>query len=353
MALRILTHAEQVAAHLRVELLRGRWTGQLPGAERLGAELDVNHTTISAALRLLEKEGLLVFRGVGRRRQILLPESIAPPSMRVMILLYEKSDGKYDYMVDLMHRLSDAGHVAAFASKSLLDLKMDTERIKRLVRKTDADAWIIFAGSQELLQWFAEQPKPAFALAGRRRSVRIAGSGPDKVSAERAAVQRLIELGHKRMVMLAREERRKPVPGLMERTFLDELETQGIETGSYNLPDWEDSPAGLYRCLNSLFEHTPPTAMIIDDVPLFLAVERHLARLGFLAPQHVSLICLDPSPAFTWYTPSVAHINWDSRPLVRRIVRWAQNVARGKDDYLQGSTKATFVEGGTIGPAAE
>jgi hypothetical protein len=32
-------------------------------------------------------------------------------------------------------------------------------------------------------------------------------------------------------------------------------------------------------------------------------------------------------------------------------VRWAGNVARGKDDRQQTEFKAEFVEGGTIGPA--
>jgi DNA-binding LacI/PurR family transcriptional regulator len=107
----------------------------------------------------------------------------------------------------------------------------------------------------------------------------------------------------------------------------------------------------LYDRLNSLFKHSSPTALIIDEVPLYLAVERHLARLGLLTPGDVSLICLDPGPAFKWFRPPVSHIAWDSRPMVNRIVKWAENVARGRDDRRQSFTKAGFIEGGTIGPA--
>ena len=49
--------------------------------------------------------------------------------------------------------------------------------------------------------------------------------------------------------------------------------------------------------------------------------------------------------------PSVAHIRWDYRPVLRRIVRWTNNIARGKEDRRQTSTKAEFVEGGTVGLA--
>lgn len=353
MPLRLLTYPEQVAAHLRSEILGGRWTGEIAGVDRLAAELKVNRTTIGSALVLLEKEGLLVRRGIGRRRQIALPEIVHPTSLRVALLLYESIEAKVDYIVDLQHRLIAAGHVSVIPPKSLLELKMDVGHISRLVSKTKADAWVIQAGSTDVLEWFAAQATPAFALAGRRRGVNIAGTGPDKMAALQSTVRRLLQLGHRRIVMLAREERRKPSPGLMERAFLDELEAFGIATGPYNLPDWEDSQEALYGRLDSLFRHTPPTALIIGEVPLFLAVERHLARLGFLAPKDVSLICLDPSSSMKWFQPMVTHINWDSEPMIRRIVRWANNVARGKNDRRQSFTNAEFMEGGTIGPVPQ
>jgi DNA-binding LacI/PurR family transcriptional regulator len=350
MALRLSTYAEQVANHLRTGILSGRWTGELPGADRLGAMLNVNHTTVGTAIRLLEKEGLLANRGAGRPREIILPDRINASSLRLGFLLYERTDTKADYIIDLRHRLTEAGHAVTMPLKALIDLKMDVNRIKQLVGDTEADAWVVQAGSSEVLKWFAEQPTPAFALAGRRRGVNIASAGPDKIPALRNAVRRLVELGHRRIVMLARAERRKPLPGLMERAFLNELESLGIATGRYNLPDWEDSREGLYHRLDSFYHHTPPTALIIDEVPLYLAVERHLARLGFRAPQDVSLICQDPGESFKWFLPAVAHINWDSRPMINRIVKWADNVAQGKDDRRQSFTKAEFLEGGTIGP---
>jgi hypothetical protein len=42
----------------------------------------------------------------------------------------------------------------------------------------------------------------------------------------------------------------------------------------------------------------------------------------------------------------VAHIRWDYRPVIRRIVRWADNVARSVDDRRKTLTKAEFVGGG-------
>jgi hypothetical protein len=347
---KILSGPEQVAECLRDELVRGRWTGLLPGIHTLSAELGYPRKPVERALLLLEKQGLLMPQGVGRRRKIVIPKGFTAPALRVRILHYQQIDLKLDYVLDLQHRLMEAGHSVGFAAKPLLELGLDAKRVAELVRKTDTDAWVVFAGSREVLEWFANQPVPAFAMFGRRRSVRIAGTGPDKLPALVAAVRRLVALGHRKIAMLVREEHRQPRPSPYARTFLDELEAHGIFTGSYHLPDWEDSGEGFRRCLDSLFRITPPTALILDEAFLFNLAQHHLARRGVLAPQHVSLVCSDPDPAFGWADPSVAHIRWDSRQVVRRIVRWADNVARGKDDRCQTLTKAEFVEGGTIAP---
>lgn len=254
-------------------------------------------------------------------------------------------------MVDLLHQLLEMGHKARFETRPLLELGMNVKRIARLVEKTEADAWVICSGSREVLEWFARQPTPAFALAGRRRGILIAGSGPDKGPAPRDAIRHLVSLGHRRMVVLSHEERRKPNAGHFERAFLDELESCDISTGPDNQPECQANVAGFHQCLDALFRHTPPTALLIDQMALFISAERHLAELGTLAPREVSLICLDPHPAFAWCRPSVAHIDWDSRPLVRRLVDWADHVARRKEDRRQRFTPARFVEGGTIGPA--
>ena len=346
-----LTVVDQVVAYLREAILRGEWSGTMPGIRRLAGTLGVSSNTVIAAVGRLEREGFLQPRGPGRRSRIVLPKGTAPQALRVAILLYENSDGKRDYMVELRHALSEAGHPAYFCSRSLLDMQMDLGRVKRLVAQEEADAWVIFAGTREILSWFAGRPVPAFAHGGRRQSVEIAGAGPDKRMGQQSLVERLVALGHRRVVILAREERRQPAPALFERTFLERLNAHGIPTGPYNLPEWEDGPEGLSKCLDRCFQFSPPTAVFIEEMPVFVAAQQHLAQRGILAPRDVSLICGDPDPAFDWCQPSVAHIRWDSRVVVRRILRWIDQVAQGRDDRRQFAIKTSFVDGGTIGPA--
>jgi DNA-binding LacI/PurR family transcriptional regulator len=311
----------------------------------------VNHNTIAAALHLLEAEGLLVAEGSGRPRRIVLPAEVTgTPGLRVAILPYGQADKSSDYMMQLTHLLEKAGHKAFFAKKTLNELGMRLPRVARLVEETHADAWVICAGSTGVLTWFANQPLPAFAMFGRRRQLRIAGAGPDKPPAFAEIVRRLIELGHRRIVLLAHRERRLPAPGECEHAFLAELTAHGIETNGFHLPDWDDGAEGFHRMLGSLFSLTPPTAIISETMDLYLGTQQFLMHRGIRVPNDVSLVITDAGIEFDWCRPTVACIRWDSGPLVQRILHWVTNVARGKDDRRQTSIKAKFVEGGTIGP---
>jgi DNA-binding LacI/PurR family transcriptional regulator len=153
-------------------------------------------------------------------------------------------------------------------------------------------------------------------------------------------------------VLLVREDRRKPKPGILEQRFLEELEYLGIKVGAYNLPDWEDDRQSFHQCLNSLFMHTPPTALLLCEPALFFATQQFLLRRGMLVPRDVSLISLDDHPAFRWFESDVSCILTDIRRWVPQVVKWADNVANGHDDKREILIDSEFIEGGTIGPVA-
>lgn len=350
--IRILSAVEQVAAYLKDELQRGKWSGYLPGIDRLAPELGVSRKTLEAALRQLEGEGVLKKNGPRRRRSIEVPGAPPSNSLRIGFLFSEATDRQLDYVVDLQHELARIGHQVVQAPVAMSDCGMEVRRIARVVEKEEADAWVVAGGSQEVLRWFVARSLPVCALFGRRRGLPVAGVGPDKSAAYAEATRHLIRLGHRRIVLLARRMRRLPEPGASERAFLNELAAHGIPRGAFHLPDWEESVDGFHAGLDALFQVTPPTALIVQQAVLFAAAQQFLARKGLRVPEDVSLICTDDDPTFEWCKPTVAHIRWDSRPVVRRIVRWAVNLSNGKPDLRQVLTAAEFVPGGTIGPVA-
>jgi len=174
--LRILNASEQVAEYLKDQLLRGELGRKMPGGARLARELGVGRMTVEVALSLLEKAGVVVPQGAGKRRKIDLGGLKEIPSLSVGILLYAPSDSMIHYNVELQNSLMRAGHSATFLPETLVDIKMKTSRLARLVNEHRAEAWIVASGSQGVLEWFASQDLPVFAVAGRRRGVGIAGT---------------------------------------------------------------------------------------------------------------------------------------------------------------------------------
>lgn len=347
--LTVLSAVEQVAAHLRREILRGGLSGTMPGVPTLAAELGVNHKTVKAALGMLEDERLLVNQGRGLQRRIVLPEDHAPSGLRVAILLYEQSAESLDYIIDCKNKLETAGHTVFYAPSHLTELKMDVRRLARMVGKTEADAWVVGAGTREVLQWFLQQKTPAFALSGRRRKLKIAGVGPDNIPAITEATRRLVELRHHRIVLLD-SLYSVSEPGTIGAAFLEALSAGGISTGFYNMPGWEGGLQGLYAYLDSSFQHTAPTAIIAGSASTYFATQSFLVTRGIRVPQDLSLICVGNDPYFSQCQPSVSHIRWSSRSVANRIVRWGNNISHGKEDTRQTMIDAEFVEGGTIGP---
>lgn len=270
--------------------------------------------------------------------------------LRVEIMLYEESGGRENYMVEFRHQLQNAGHSVSLSSKSLLDLGMEPKRVARFVGSSTADAWVVVAGSRPVLEWFAAQPKPAFAMFGRQASVNMGSVAGLKFPAFAESLRLLVDLGHRRIVMMVREERRKPEPGILERNYLAELKALGVPTGQYNLPDWNNQPGSFQKCLESLFRHTPPTALILDEPALFFAAQQFLTRQRLSVPDDVSMIALDDHPALEWFEPMVTHLYIDSNRWVRPVVDWVGKVARGTNDRHETLVKPKLVKGGTIGP---
>lgn len=350
--IRLLTVGEQTVGHLRQGIKEGRWSGHLPGVVRLASECDVSTGVVRAALRTLETEGVITAGGLGRCRSIVPPDQggMVLRQLRVGILLHDFTRDTDPILWEIQRDLEAAGHIITVAKKSQIQLNYNVPNVIRMVNETPVDAWIVCAGSRELLEWFAVQSVPSIALYGRSGGLALARTGPDKAPAYLEATRQLIAHGHRRIVMISLAGRRKPIPGTIERLVLAEIRAHGIETGPYNLPDWEETPEGFHALLESLFRTTPPTALIIDETQKLVAAMQFLARRHIDVPGKVSLVSPDSDKELKWCHPPIAHMEWNTDHIVRRVVRWVAAVRKGNPDQKTINFPATFVPGGSIGP---
>lgn len=348
----ILSASRQLARHIRNKINSREWTEEMPGEDWMVRELQIGRQTVRSALGILEDEGLVVSQGPGRKRLIVAKEWTKPEHFRVTLLVY---DHDYDRTTRMLFpRLANMGYQVKIAPKTMMELQMHPERIIRMAKKVTTDAWIIISAPREIHDWFLSQPIPTFALYGRwTPSPRpMASIGPDALPAFRAAIRRLHELGHQRIVMLLPEHMRKPEPSIMLQSIFEEMETLGIRSGSYNAPDWQPGKAGLRKCLNAVFALTPPTAIFVSELYELHETRVYLAERGIVVPRDVSLICrsapgnIDPSYAkFSYFYHS-------PEPLVRRVLQWLKHTSRGVDDHKRSFIPSRFIEGDTTGEAA-
>ena len=347
----ILSNAEQLAAYIRSEIVRGRWKGLMPGVDSLSKELSINRNITVHALGILEREGVLIAQGSGKRRKISPNINKPSKSIHISILLYEQHDEHLPYIIELQHTIRAAGYTVSLAPLSLIEIKMDTKRLSRLTEAQSSDAWIVCRAEHKVLEWFHNQSTPVFALFGGLKDIPMAHTEPTKMQALNTAINHLIKLSHSRISLIVRQQERIPVPSSSAQSFLNTLETHGIKVGKFNLPDWEDSPIGLKKGLDSLFSITPPSALIVDEPYLFYATQLHLAAKGIVAPKDISMICIDPNPVFNWNIPSIAHIRWDPTPMLGRIMSWIENISQGIQDTRKISITAEYIHGDTVGQA--
>ena len=90
------TVVSQLTTHLREQIGKGELKGTMPGIGQLVRELGGGTDTVIAAIANLEREGIIVNQGAGRRRKIVkTPSDERTTGLRVQIMLYEKSSASH------------------------------------------------------------------------------------------------------------------------------------------------------------------------------------------------------------------------------------------------------------------
>ncbi len=351
---------ELTAAHVRQGLQEGRWDECLPGVRKLASDLDVSHDTVRAALKLLEAEGLLSAPcGAGQGRRLTArgkkSSSAVRRSLRVGLLQPHRrgagSAVSRELLLELLISIEHSGHECFIASQSSEELADDPRRLSRLVRESPADAWVAYAASQKMLEWFVKKQIPVIAIGGHSQNVPVACTRSDNSQALLEVMQLLVRLNHRRIVLICPRFWREPDLHPAARVFIEAMSAHQLHASSYNLPEWEETPEGIQVLLKSLFQATPPTALLVFEPAVAVAALLFLSQRGLSVPKDVSLVCLSFDPVFHQLKPAISHVEWDGEPHIRRVTRWVSDLAKGTADRETKTIHAIFVRGGTVSEA--
>ncbi len=347
----------QVANHLKDRIRAGEIQGELEGEPALAAQLGVSRGVLRAALAMLAGEGWLEEGGQGRPRKVASrSQASMEGGLRIGLLLElplneEVAFIQYLYL-SIMQELERAGHayVVITCSKSPKSKRLDRKRIRKKIETTHADAWIVGSVDRDMLEWLAKRQEPVLALGGRCEGLPVACCYADLTAPMSEAVDALANAGHTRCVMIAASWRRKPEPGPTPAAFIRRMtERAGGVSLSFHLPEWDDTPEGLERILESLFRVTPPTAIITLDPSHCVAVLMFLGNRGLSVPRDVSIICTCPDPYLAFSTTKLSYFDWPLDQQVKHTLKWIGEVSRGHQTRGIKVLHARFVRGGGIG----
>jgi DNA-binding transcriptional regulator YhcF (GntR family) len=167
---------EQTAELIREGLRTGRWRTRMPGQGALAKEFGVSATTVYCALRLLMEEGVLVADGNGRGALITaeasqgVPGKAAGRTLRVALLsmvpVNDMYPGHYFDLARLARDLEHDGHDATLVGFSKDKRLGKTGNLAKLYRETVADVWLIYQGTEEVLEWFVRKGATALGMGG-------------------------------------------------------------------------------------------------------------------------------------------------------------------------------------------
>lgn len=312
--------------------------------------------TLLAAQSRLVSEGLL--RRAGRKSLEITAERtrVSGAPLRVAFLLAN------DYVrtgVLLRELLSEAqtaleneGHICLHLVHPDISADSPGEDFAARVNEIAADAWLVFAGSQATLSWFLSRETPVLAVGGRCRDLPIAAVGEVAENAMREAIRSLLALGHRRIVFVSDRTWRTPTDGRVVKTFREELKAAGLPVGPFNLPDWEESPAGHLKLLRDLFQLTPPTAMIFSDYEPLISAISFAASRGIVIPRDLSMVVMGNDASLDWIVPAPARFDCSNRKILNNLLLWIDQVRKGQGDLReQRLVEARFVPGHSLARA--
>lgn len=359
---RRISLVDQTVALMRDGIVNGRWKVRMPGQARLARELGVAREAVAQALARLVSEGVLE-QPAGRMAPVIHAEALGGATagkrrvLRVALLFADATESKIASssatIAGMISAIHENGHTCvSYALPAGKDVHK-TGYLPGLVKTAAADTWLVYGGSLEVLTWFSKHVPHVMALGGRCADLSIAAAGSNVLPALSQVVHRLLALGHRRIVLICYRGARHPSPGQTVRTFLEILRSAGIAPGDYHVPDWEESPAGLEKLLDSLFQVTPPTALICWTLGSVNGALGWLTRRGIRVHQEVSLVSLGHDLATDWFRPGlqVANVQTDDGIIGQSVIKWLDGVIAGQPDNRQTWCPFSFDEGNSIGPA--
>lgn len=353
------TAAEIAADAIRDELRAGRWTGTLPGTRILSLELGVSAPTISVALAILEKQGLLARRG--ERKAYRVRSSAGDPREtenkdRMAAILTHADLGNLPHTTrrvieETRTRLHRSGWHTEIRTFDFLHAKRPHRSWDKLVPTGQEVPLIAVFGRPPIAEWAEARGRRMIFLGGVTGNTAVPTIGVKSSLMVDEAMRRLTQLGHQRIVMPLCD--RAPVfTNSLKEAMRGRLEDAGVAfVPHYHTPESEYlQPEVTWSMMESAFRLLPPTAIIALDWKEMVTISCFLASRDLKVPADVSLVVLNEQLEAEWFVPKLACFRFPTHRMAKAISNWVAGKELAFDSAKIGTD---FEEGESIGPAPD
>lgn len=348
---------EQVAEHLKGEILAGCWHSRLPGYRTLEQELKVSGTTLRKALQILTEEGILRPSNGWSRRWIARPGVQDPPSATKHVIVVgarplESMSPPLRDLVDLLFDpLTARGRSVEYLASSAISRPVSGPGLPGLFSRYPGCRWILLDPHPAAARWFALRNAAALLVGGEPPA-----SLPLPVVAEPAPgmlfdlVRRLLALGHDDIVILVSRNTRPDIPALRERIrrIYREADAGYVPSRVLSAVDWNSSEE-LLALLERIFRKSTPSALIVPWSGPAASVAGFCATHGIHIPGDLSLLVDRLDDSNDWHRLPFTGYRTEVSRYLPHILQWLER--ENRQARVRVTVEPVFVEGATLARA--
>lgn len=348
------TLTSQTTALLESGLREGRWTGQLPGQHELCTQLGISRTTLRAALRDLASRELIDLRqGCPMTIRTSPAAATAVRGLTQVVLLLPEPMWRLRpslarWVSELRPLLQRTGLELILHEGGRQYRARPAAQLERLLRSHPRSAWVLFASSRAMQQWFAERGLPVILVGPVFPGLDLPSIEYDHAAIARHAAGRLAAAGHQRTAILLQH-----TGSAADATTCDAFAAaRPAGTPPPLILEHDGSLAQIesrLRRLAGLRER--PTALFITKTLAVPATLTILPRLGLQIPRDLSVICREDDPFLDFLAPAVARYSSDSSAIARKLAVALARLARGQSlKVFHDRLMPRFLAGASIAP---
>jgi LacI family transcriptional regulator len=325
----------QTAAALQAQIGSATWREWLPGERNLCEMLQISRSTLRAALKQLQRDGVIrAEHGAGNRivAADVAPRNACPaPAEGVALLsaapVEQLRPTQALWIDELRAMLSERGcRLRVFHGRQYF--RGDpTPALAALVRQNRHRCWILTRSNEAVQRWFMESRTPCVVAGTTYPGIALPFRDLDHRAVCRHAASALLRLGHRRIALITHRDR---CAGDLESElgFLEGAKPLGGGAAQIVAVDSDTQEVG--HAVRRLMEtRARPTALLVANAYHYLTVTTRLAQLGWRVPRDVSVISREDDPYLSFVLPTPARYAGNPHRFAKMLLRPVLQVMEG------------------------